>query len=59
MSGVIPKILVIEDNWSDVYLIQHCLDERGEEYRLEVLPDGEPSRLSLSTARGGVNTNPV
>src|SRR5690242_14676519 len=34
------RILVIEDNQADVFLIRHALDERGEEYQLEVLRDG-------------------
>jgi CheY-like chemotaxis protein len=35
------RILIVEDNPADVYLLRHALDQRGEEYRLEVLQDGE------------------
>lgn len=52
MSGI-PTILVIEDNWPDVYLIRHCLDELGEEYRLEVLPDGEAALAFVADHRTG------
>jgi len=53
MSGI-PTILVIEDNWADVYLIQHCLGEQGEPYRLEVLPDGEAALAFVAEHRTGV-----
>ena len=35
------RILIVEDNPADVYLLRHALDQHGEEYRLEVLQDGE------------------
>jgi CheY-like chemotaxis protein len=35
------KILIVDDNESDIYLLRHALDERGEEYDLIVLDDGE------------------
>jgi CheY-like chemotaxis protein len=35
------KILVIEDNSADVFMLRHALDQHGEEYVLEVLRDGE------------------
>ncbi len=31
----------MEDNPADIYLLRHALDQHGEEYQLEVLPDGE------------------
>ncbi|HMD50276.1 MAG TPA: response regulator [Bryobacteraceae bacterium] len=34
-------ILVIEDNSADVFLLRYALDAHGEDYRLEVLRDGE------------------
>jgi CheY-like chemotaxis protein len=34
------RILVIEDNPADVFLLRHALDENLDEYRLEVLRDG-------------------
>ena len=53
MSTGIPTILVIEDNWADVYLIRHCLDEHGEPYRLEVLQDGEAALAFVAEHRTG------
>ena len=52
--STIPSILVIEDNWADVYLIRHCLDEQGEQYRFEVLPDGEAALAFVAEHRTGV-----
>jgi CheY-like chemotaxis protein len=34
------KILVVEDNQADVFLLRHALDEHAEDYQLEVLRDG-------------------
>ena len=50
----IPTILVIEDNWADVYLLQTCLDEHGEPYRLEVLADGEAALNFVAEHRTGI-----
>ena len=41
MSTTPPQILVMEDNPADVHLLRLALDQHGEEYRLEVLRDGE------------------
>jgi chemotaxis family two-component system response regulator Rcp1 len=49
----IPTILVIEDNMADVFLISYFLDEQGEEYRLEVLPDGEAVLAFVAEHRMG------
>jgi len=35
------RILLVEDNPGDVYLLRHALDQHGEEYQLEALQDGE------------------
>jgi chemotaxis family two-component system response regulator Rcp1 len=35
------KILVVEDNSADVFLLRHALDQHKEDYVLEVLRDGE------------------
>jgi CheY-like chemotaxis protein len=35
------KILVIEDNSADVFMLRHALDQHDEQYVLEVLRDGE------------------
>jgi two-component system, chemotaxis family, response regulator Rcp1 len=35
------KIVMIEDNSADVFLLRHALDQHAEEYILEVLRDGE------------------
>ena len=35
------RIVLIEDNSADVLMLRHGLDQLGQEYDLEVLPDGE------------------
>ncbi len=35
------KILIVDDNESDIFLLRHALDELGEDYHLVVLEDGE------------------
>ena len=35
------KIVVVEDNSADVFLLRHALDQHAEEYVLDVLHDGE------------------
>src|SRR5690349_16280549 len=39
-SKLPARIVVIEDNPADVFLLRHALDENGEDYRLDVLRDG-------------------
>jgi len=34
------RILVVEDNQADVFLLRHALDEHAEDYLIEVLRDG-------------------
>lgn len=34
------RILVVEDNQADVFLLRHALDEHQAKYQLEVLQDG-------------------
>jgi CheY-like chemotaxis protein len=34
------KILVVEDNSGDIFLLRHALDAHGKEYVLDVLHDG-------------------
>ncbi len=35
------RILMVEDNSADVFLLRYALDAHGEDYQLEVLRDGE------------------
>ncbi len=35
------KIVVVEDNSADVFLLRHALDQHAERYVLDVLRDGE------------------
>ena len=49
----VPTILVIEDNVADVFLIRHFLDEQGEAYLFEVLPDGEAALAFVAEHRSG------
>ena len=45
------KILVIEDNAADVFLLRHALDQHDEEYILEVIRDGEAAIEFVSFQR--------
>jgi len=46
-----PKILVVEDNSADVFLLRHALDQHSEEYVLDVLRDGEEAIEFVSRQR--------
>jgi CheY-like chemotaxis protein len=35
------KLLVIEDNLSDIYILRHALGELREEFDLEIVSDGD------------------
>lgn len=48
------KILMIEDNPADVVLWRLGLDRCGEEYRLEILPDGEAALEFVRAHRAGL-----
>ncbi len=37
----LPRIVLIEDNPADVFMMRHALDAQGEQYQLDVLEDGE------------------
>ena len=50
------KILMIEDNPADVALWQMGLDRCGEEYTLEILPDGEAALKFVAAHRDGLHT---
>jgi CheY-like chemotaxis protein len=50
----IPTILVIEDNIADVFLIRYALDQQGEAYLLEVLPDGVAALTFVAEHRSGI-----
>jgi chemotaxis family two-component system response regulator Rcp1 len=50
-TGSPARILVIEDNQADVFLLRHALDEQGEEYQLEVLRDGGEAILFVQNQR--------
>lgn len=39
------RILVVEDNAADVYLLRHSLDQHNDDYVLEVLSDGAEAIL--------------
>ena len=45
------KILVIEDNQADVFLLRHALDEQSENYELQVLRDGAEALLFIQEQR--------
>jgi two-component system, chemotaxis family, response regulator Rcp1 len=45
------RILVVEDNQADVFLLRHALDEHGEDYQLEVLRDGGEALLFVQQQR--------
>ena len=45
------RILVVEDNQADVFLLRHALDEHGENYQIEVLKDGAEAILFVQQQR--------
>ena len=49
----IATILVIEDNVADIVLLRLGLDQIGEPYELEVLPDGEAALKFVADHRDG------
>ena len=49
----LPTILVIEDNVADQVLIRIALDELGEPYEFQVLPDGEAALAFVADHRAG------
>ena len=53
----IATILVIEDNVADIVLLRLGLDQTGEEYQLEVLPDGEAALKFIAEHRNGAKTH--
>ena len=48
------RILVIEDNASDIILLRYALDQHGEDYELDVLKDGEEALRFVDEHRTGV-----
>jgi CheY-like chemotaxis protein len=48
------RVLVIEDNESDIGLLRHALDQQGEKYELEILSDGEQALQFVHEHRTGV-----
>ena len=55
MAKLVARILVIEDNPADVFLLRHAFDETGEAYRLDVLRDGAEAMKFISEQRTGVD----
>ena len=49
----IPRILVIEDNLADIFILRHAFDAVGEPYVLEVLTDGEAALAFVAQHRDG------
>jgi CheY-like chemotaxis protein len=45
------RILVIEDNPSDVHLLRLSLDQHGEDYKIELLRDGEEALRFVHSQR--------
>jgi CheY-like chemotaxis protein len=48
------RILVIEDNSSDIVVLRYALDQHGEDYELEVLRDGAEALKFVHEHRTGV-----
>jgi CheY-like chemotaxis protein len=49
----VPVIVLIEDSVADVFLLRTCLDRIGEQYRLELLADGEAALAYIAEFRSG------
>lgn len=57
-SNTPARILVVEDNQADVFLLRHALGEHGEAYQLEVLRDGAEAILFVQEQRA-IATDPT
>jgi CheY-like chemotaxis protein len=55
VSSSPPRILIIEDNPSDVFLLRHALDAIGEPFDLRVLTDGEEALKFVQEHRLGLH----
>lgn len=54
MSAKYPnpaKIVMVEDNAADVFLLRHALDQHGEHYTIDVLRDGEEAIAFVAQLR--------
>jgi CheY-like chemotaxis protein len=47
------KILVIEDNSADVFMLRHALDQHADPYILQVLRDGQEAIEFVNSQRSG------
>jgi len=53
------RILVIEDNTADVFMLRHALDQHTEDYVLEILRDGAQAIAFVNLQRAaGENSEP-
>src|SRR5579859_603995 len=52
------KILIVDDNESDVFLLRNALDERGEDYDLIVMEDGEQAIHFVNQIKRTLTTEP-
>ncbi len=52
------KILLVEDNSADVFLLCHALDQHQHEYVLEVLRDGEEAMSFVNRQRLSPESEP-
>lgn len=50
-SVAAPKILVVEDNPSDIYILRRALEDVGEEFELEIVNDGARAIQYVYTQR--------
>jgi len=50
-NSTTARIVVIEDNQADVFLLRHALDEHAKNYQLEVLRDGAEAILFVEQQR--------
>jgi CheY-like chemotaxis protein len=53
-----PRIVIIEDNPSDVFLLQHALSALRADCELEILADGEKALTFVQEHRNGLRTDP-
>lgn len=52
------RIVLVEDNPSDVFLLRRALEEHDVDYTLEVIRDGEQALKYLARLESGVDTRP-
>ncbi len=58
MPGIAKRIVLVEDNPSDVFLLERALDEHAVGYSIEIMRDGEQALRYLDNLKSNGNAMP-